>query len=266
MARTAPRLYVDAPLGCDAPVETGAATAHYLRSVMRLSPGDPVTLFNGRDGEWRALLVRADRNSALLRPVTRLRGQMAAPDLWLVFALIKRGPLDFLLHKATELGVARLLPVITARTNIRDLNLERAAATLREAAEQCERLDLPVVSNPVPLDTLLRDWPADRALYACAEAGAVTPAAQAFAAHGAGRPAALLTGPEGGFTEVELDMLRHCPFVAPVGLGPRLLRAETAALAALACWQALAGDGAARPPLRPQQPAWDGHEETQPAA
>jgi len=251
MARTAPRLYVDAPLQPGLLVETGAGQAHYLRSVMRLSAGDAVVLFNGRDGEWQAALKQADRNGALLQPVAPLRAQASSPDLWLVFALLKRGPVDFLLHKAAELGVARLLPVITARTNIRELNLERAAATLREAAEQCERLDVPAVDPPVALATLLRDWPGERLLYACAEAGQATPVAAACAAHPPGRPAAVLTGPEGGFTEAELAALGSCPSVVPVGLGPRLLRAETAALAALACWQAQAGDGQARPPSRP---------------
>lgn len=250
MSKPPPRLYVDAPLAADALVETDAAAAHYLQSVLRLGIGDSVLLFNGRQGEWRGVLSQTGRNGVLLRLLNMTRPQpVVANGPWLCFALLKRTATDLLMRKAVELGAARLLPVITARTNVHELNPARAEAMAREAAEQCNRLDKPQIDAPRPLQALLDDWPPDRTLYVCAEAGPATPAAEAFGRHRdrAGGGVALLTGPEGGFTDAELQDLGGRGFVVPVGLGPRLLRAETASLAALACWQSVAGDGAARP-------------------
>ncbi len=244
------RLHVDAPLADGVTVEAGPGPAHYLGTVLRLGPGAAVALFNGRDGEWLARIAAIGKGRCRLLPEHRLRDQSSGPDLWLCFALIKRARLDWLVEKATELGAARLQPVITRRTEPARVNLDRLRAHAVEAAEQCERLDLPELGEPVTLAALLGAWPAGRVLVAAAEAGATRPIAEIAAAH-AGQPAAVLVGPEGGFAPEELDALRNLPFVEMAGLGPRILRAETAALAALAGWQAVAGDRDARPAHRP---------------
>lgn len=239
------RLFVPDPLDVDATVDLSAGQAHHLRHVLRLAAGDTVALFNGRDGEWLARCATRGKAVAAT-PVRRLRTQAAGPDLWLCFAPLKKTATDFIVEKATELGVARLQPVRTQRTETSRINLERLTAHAIGAAEQCERLDVPVLSPVVDLAALLSGWPDDRRLLVCAEAGTVDPLADA--AHAcAGRPVAFLTGPEGGFATSELDALGKLPFVRFVGLGPRILRAETAALAVLAGWQTVAGDGRERP-------------------
>ncbi len=251
------RLHAEASLATDADLGLSPDRAHYLRHVLRLPIGAPVALFNGRDGEWQAEIVQYGRDGCRLR-VTGLRRPPVPPpdiDLWLLFAPIKRTRIDLLVEKATELGVTRLSPVLTDHTDIARINLERLALIACEAAEQCERLDVPQVTPPVKLSSALETWPsAGRRLLVCAESGTAQPIAAAVKA--APGPAAILIGPEGGFSARELDELGRQPFVIPVGLGPRVLRAETAALAAIACWQALAGDwsvgGATdvRPPFR----------------
>ena len=248
------RLHVAAPLVAGGSLELDGDHAHYLRHVLRLAPGAAVAVFNGGDGEWRAVIEGFSRAGCRLRVESRRRSAVAEPDLWLAFAPIRRSRLEVLVEKATELGVSRLIPVPTRHTDIARVNAGRLAAIAREAAEQCERLTVPEISHPVPFFTLLSEW-SGRPLLVCAESGAAQPLATALAALPAG-PAAVLVGPEGGFADSELDELRRQPFVVPVGLGPRVLRAETAALAALACWQALRGDwsdgGGAdvRPPFR----------------
>ena len=209
--------------------------------MLRLKPGDRVALFNGRDGEWRATLAELGRDGGGAVADERLRPQQASGDIWLVFALVKRARLEWLVEKATELGVGALVPVTTARTVAERINPARLEAIAREAAEQSERLDVPEIRAPQPLQRLLSAWPAGRRLYLCDETGAAPPIAERARALGPG-PIAGLTGPEGGFAESELDALRKLPFVFPVGLGPRVLRSETAALAALSVLQALAGD------------------------
>ena len=221
-----------------------AAQAHQLMHVQRCQAGDQVALFNNRDGEWLAELAFAKRSVAALVQ-TQLRLPKAGPDIWLLFAPIKPARLAIMIEKATELGVAELHPVLTERTQIRSINPEKLFETAREAAEQCERLDVPAVATAKSLAAVLQDWPAGRRLYVGAEAGLATPAAQAFAGHQG--PAALLVGPEGGFSSAELTLLRDYDFVVPIGLGPRILRAETAAMAALALWQAGCGDGNSLP-------------------
>jgi len=243
------RLFVGDDLAAGRTAVLDADRAHYLRGVLRLSPGAAVGLFNGRDGEWLATVESLDKRGARLSVTERRRGQTAAPDLWAVFAPIKKARLDFLAEKATELGASVLQPVMTAHTDVARVNVGRLATTATEAAEQCERLDVPEVRAPRPLAGLLETWPAHRALLVCAETGAAEPAAAAFRRLG-DRPAAVLTGPEGGLRQSELDLLRGLPFVHPIGLGPRVLRAETAMLAALALRGGLAGDGDARPPRR----------------
>jgi 16S rRNA (uracil1498-N3)-methyltransferase len=240
------RLHVAAPLAAGAAVALGESQAHYLRGVLRLGPGDAVALFNGRDGEWRAAIEQLGKRSAALRCLTQTRPQQAEPDLWLLFAPIKRTRIDFLVEKATELGVARLQPVITRRTVAARINPERLLSHAVEAAEQCERLTVPELAEPLPLARCLAAWPAGRRLLVAAESGPALPIADLLAAARSEPPAqgwALLVGPEGGFHPGELDDLHKLPFVSAVGLGPRILRAETAALAGLACWQAVLGDG-----------------------
>jgi len=247
-----PRLFVQDPLGAGQAVALDRDRAHYLKNVLRRSPGDSVSLFNGRDGEWLGHIEDFARHAASIRLDERRRPQSPGPDLWLAFAPIKRVRIDLLVEKATELGASVLWPVMTRRAEPARVNLERLAGIATEAAEQTERLDVPALREPVAFARFLDLWPRERTLYACAEAGAARPIAEAVSA-GAGAPAGFLVGPEGGFDPVELDALRKLPFVVPVGLGPRLLRAETAALAALACWQALAGDAVgsdSRPPFR----------------
>ncbi|MEE8535699.1 MAG: 16S rRNA (uracil(1498)-N(3))-methyltransferase [Kiloniellales bacterium] len=253
--RVETRLYVEADLSDGAAVGLDPARAHFLRSVLRLKRGAALAVFNGRDGEWLARIDAMGKGWASLLVETRRREQEAGPDLWLVFAPIKRARLDFLVEKSVELGVSALCPVLTQHCVVQRVNLERLAANAREAAEQCERLNVPEVREPRRLTDLVGEWPADRRLLVCAESGPAEPIAEVLAA-AVGDPAArragwaVATGPEGGFTRSELDGLRKLPFVTLVGLGPRVLRADTAALAALACWQAFRGDGAERPPFR----------------
>ncbi len=236
------RLYVAAALAEGAPAGLDHGQAHHLRTVLRLGPGAVVALFNGRDGEWLGRIEALGKSGGTVTVLRRTRPHMAGPDVWLCFAPIKRLRIDWLVEKATELGAAVLQPVFTRHTDAARVNLDRLRAHAVEAAEQCERLDVPEVREPVALAALVGDWPAGRALVVAAEAGPAQPIAEAVSAL-AGRPAALLVGPEGGFAKVELDGLLKLPFVHAIGLGPRVLRADTAALAALACWQALAGDG-----------------------
>lgn len=241
-ARAETRLHVDDTLATGTTVGLDAERAHFLKHVLRLGPGAAVSLFNGRDGEFLAKIDAVAKSGASLTVERQTRPAAAEVDLWLVFAPIKFGRIDFLAQKATELGVSRLLPVFTRYTAVDRVNTERMAANAIEAAEQTQRLSVPTVDAATTLDRAIGDWPRDRRLYVCAEFGTVQPAATAFAAHGRGVPAAILVGPEGGFERGELDALVKLPFVTAVGLGPRVLRADTAALAALAVWQAVAGD------------------------
>jgi 16S rRNA (uracil1498-N3)-methyltransferase len=239
------RLFVDAALGESVVVELDADRAHYLRNVLRLEAGEAVSLFNGRDGEWRATIEVAGKRHARLLVGKQVREQQAEPDLWLAFAPIKRARIDFIAEKATELGVSALLPVFTRYTAMTRVNVERLRANALEAAEQTERLSVPEVREPVTLEKLLQDWPRERRLLMADESGGGKPIGIALGGIDAAArrsPWAILVGPEGGFHRDELDLLRNLDFVTAVGLGPRILRADTAALAALSCWQALAGD------------------------
>ncbi|HET6183734.1 MAG TPA: 16S rRNA (uracil(1498)-N(3))-methyltransferase [Acetobacteraceae bacterium] len=226
------RLFVAAPLAEGAAVAATPEQARYLGAVMRRAVGDHVLLFNGADGEWLARIATLGRGAAGLIAERRLRPQRAEPDLWLVFALLKRDATDLVVQKATELGAAALFPLITERTNAARVNEARLAAIAAEAAEQSERLTVPAIHPPQRLAALLETWPPERPLYAALER---TDGARPPPATGA---AGLLIGPEGGFTPAELDALARVPFVRPVSLGPRILRAETAAFAGLALLQA----------------------------
>ncbi|MFO6445529.1 16S rRNA (uracil(1498)-N(3))-methyltransferase [Erythrobacter sp. NE805] len=237
--RSAPRLFVPPPLAAGARVRIEGNAAHYLARVMRAQAGDVVILCDDATGEWAARVAEVGKRDVVLEVAERLRPREAVPDLWLVPALLKKDRFDLVLEKATELGTARIQPLVTRRCVADKLNLERARAITVEAAEQCARTALPELAAPVSLDALLAGWPEDRALFFADEQGG-EPAAAAFAAHSG--PAAILTGPEGGFDEAERARIRANSAARPIGLGPRILRGETAALAALAVWMAAAGD------------------------
>jgi 16S rRNA (uracil1498-N3)-methyltransferase len=232
-----PRLFVDRPLSPDLALVLDGAAANYLVNVLRLAAGAPVKLFADRTGEWLAELVEAGRKKVSVRIVSHLCPREPVPDLWLLFAPIKRGRIDWLVEKATELGVARLMPVLTRRTIVGRVNVGRLRAHAIEAAEQCGRTALPELAGPEKLDALLRAWPAGRALYFADEGGG-----EPFAPPAG--PAAILIGPEGGFTGEERAAIRAVPQARPTSLGPRILRADTAAVAAVALWMAAAGDWA----------------------
>lgn len=232
-----PRLFVDQELRNGENLRLDGAPANYLASVLRLGPGAQVKLFDDRTGEWLGKIVEASRKRVTLRVEQRLRERDEVPDLWLLFAPVKRGRVDWLVEKATELGAARLIPVITRRTVVDRLNLDRLRAHAIEAAEQCDRTQLPKLEEPRKLEQVLAGWPSDRPLYFADELGGV-PLAEAAAP----APAAILIGPEGGFTQEERERIRAVPSARAVALGPRILRAETAAAAAVALWMAAAGD------------------------
>ncbi|MEI9885164.1 MAG: 16S rRNA (uracil(1498)-N(3))-methyltransferase [Rhizomicrobium sp.] len=234
------RLYVEAPLGQGARVLPGEAQAHYLLHVMRAKAGDRVSLFNGSDGEWLARLAEISKRACVLECERRTAPQAEVPDLWLCFAPIKKTPADYVVQKATELGVRVLQPVFTRRTIVTRVNLERMHANAVEAAEQSDRLSVPDTRAPLTFDKLLASWPQDRRLIFCDEGGA--PSIAEALRRLADGPGALFTGPEGGFDPAERAALRARPFVTPASLGPRILRADTAALAALAVWQSVKGD------------------------
>ncbi|PKU23744.1 16S rRNA (uracil(1498)-N(3))-methyltransferase [Telmatospirillum siberiense] len=235
------RLFVEGPLAEGENLDLDQKQIHYLLHVMRLQAGGEVALFNGRDGEWLARAGEVSKRALVMTVERRLRPQAAEPDLWLVFAPVKRARIDFIVEKATELGVSVLAPVFTRHTAMTRVNEERLRAIATEAAEQCERLSVPEVRPSASLDSVLAAWPEGRRLILLDEGGGGAPIASALAGGSIG-PAAVLVGPEGGFAKSELDALRALSFATPVGLGPRILRADTAVIAALSCFQALCGD------------------------
>ncbi|MEK9672383.1 MAG: 16S rRNA (uracil(1498)-N(3))-methyltransferase [Rhodospirillaceae bacterium] len=238
------RLFTEHDLFSGAEFEITGDQAHYLTKVMRLGAGDDVRLFNGRHGEWRCRITDADKRACGLAAEGQIRGQTCEPPKesapWLVFAPVKKAGTDFIIQKATELGTGRLIAVTTANTQTGRVNVDRLRANAIEAAEQTGRLSVPEVKDGGKLDDALAGWPDGRRLYMLDETGGGAPIADAVSA--APGPCAFLTGPEGGFQPGELDRLGKLPFVTRIGLGPRILRAETAGLAALAVWQAVAGD------------------------
>ena len=235
------RLRVEASLGVGLLVAPHEQQVHYLLHVMRAKNGDLVSLFNGRDGEWLARIVDVSKRTCSLQCDRKIAEQNAVPDLWLCFAPIKKIPADYVVQKATELGVRKLQPVFTRRTIVNRVNLDRIRANAVEAAEQCGRMCIPQINEALDFDQLLSRWPVDRRLVYCDERGDARPIAQALAAE-IEQPFALIIGPEGGFDPVERAALRSRSFVVPVSLGSRVLRADTAALAALAIWQSVRGD------------------------
>ncbi|MCP5397356.1 MAG: 16S rRNA (uracil(1498)-N(3))-methyltransferase [Sphingomonadaceae bacterium] len=237
--KSAPRLFMQDALSAGASVTISGNQAHYLARVMRVKEGDAVVLCDDQTGEWAASVTAASKRDVSLQVTELLRPREEVPDFWLCAALLKKDRFDMVLEKATELGVAKILPVITRRCVADKLNLDRARMVVTEAAEQCARTALPEVLEPVKLDALLRDWPSDRMLFFADELGG-EPAAERFAAHAP--PAALLTGPEGGFDDDERAAIRKLTETRAITLGPRILRGETAALAAIALWMGTAGD------------------------
>jgi 16S rRNA (uracil1498-N3)-methyltransferase len=237
--KSAPRLFVSGPLAQGGVVALDGPQAHYLARVMRVGAGDAVILCDDATGEWAARVDSAGKRDVVLVCEALLRVREAVPDFTLCAALLKKDRFDLVLEKACELGVASIQPVLTRRCVADKLNLDRARAILIEAAEQCARTALPQLLAPVKLETLLRDWPASRALFFADESGGEN-AAQQFALHCG--PAALLTGPEGGFDEAERAAVRAVPQARAITLGPRVLRGETAAIAGMALWMGTVGD------------------------
>lgn len=234
------RLFVTSDLSTDARLTLDEGQSRYLAAVMRLATGDLLLVFNGRDGEWRASVEAVGKRAVTLVVEAQARPQAIGPDLDLLVALVKRARLETIVEKAAELGARRIRPVITERTNADHTRVDRLQAIATEAAEQTGRLDVPQVWEPVKLEKLLGTWDEGRSLLFCDEAGDAKPALEALA--GASGPWAILIGPEGGFSPKERQALREQPFATPATLGPRILRADTAAISALTLWQAAIGD------------------------
>ncbi|MCG8511111.1 MAG: 16S rRNA (uracil(1498)-N(3))-methyltransferase [Rhodospirillales bacterium] len=241
------RLHVDQSLSQGQNIDLDRDQSHYVAHVMRQGVGNEISLFNGRDGEWRAAVSALARNQVTVACLGQSRKQKKEPDLWLLFAPLKKSRIDFVVEKATELGVSRLLPVLTERTVVTRINRHRLLARAIEAAEQSERLSIPQIDPEIPLSELISRWDQNRLMFVMDETGGGEPIRSTFSKlppgkNGSAPLASILIGPEGGFSPSELDGLKKQPFVTPVTAGPRILRAETAAVAALACWQAFAGD------------------------
>jgi len=235
--RSLPRLFVRTPLSDGATVELDRKQSNYLGNVLRLGIGAELLVFDGSSGEWLARIAQTSKKITALKVERRTREAERIPDVWLAFAPVKRAQTDWLVEKATEVGAARLLPIITQRTIAERVKLERLEAIAIEAAEQCGRTRLPQIAEPVPLKRFLDERDTGRRVYFADEAGG-NAAVTAFQSG----PAIILTGPEGGFTDEERASVRAAPNAVPISLGPRILRAETAALAALSAYMALAGD------------------------
>lgn len=235
------RLYVTADLAQDVALTLDHGQSHYLTSVMRRGVGDDVLVFNGRHGEWRAQIEVAGKRGAILRPKALERPQVFGPDLDLLVAVVKRGRVETIVEKAAELGARRVRLVITERTNAERTRIDRLAAIAAEAAEQTGRLDVPEIFEPVKLGKLIEGWEAPRRLLFCDEAGDAKPVLQALGG-AAPAPWSILIGPEGGFSPSERETLRNLQYATPASLGPRILRADTAAISALTLWQAAQGD------------------------
>ncbi len=241
--RSAPRLFVGEPLSAGAAVSLAGPQAHYLARVMRVGAGDAIVLCDDATGEWAARVAAVDKRTVDLAVVEHLRPREQVPDFWLVPALLKKDRFDLVLEKATELGVAAIRPVVTRRCVADSLNLARAQKIVTEAAEQCARSALPELAEPAPLAALLAAWPAERTLFFADELADASRGQSAAAAFAAQRgPAALLIGPEGGFDDAERAAIGALRAAQAISLGPRILRGETAAIAATALWMGTAGD------------------------
>lgn len=236
------RLHVTSPLAVAAPVAPTLDQSRYLTQVMRLKAGDDLLVFNGRDGEWRCTVAEVLKKGVILRAEEQVRPQTFGPDLELIVAVVKKARVETIVEKAAELGARRVRLVLTKRTNADRIRLDRLDAIAEEAAEQTGRMDVPAVHDPIKLDALLDGWETGRRLMFCDETGGA-PAVSALRDVGEG-PWSILIGPEGGFSPEEGERLRSLPFTTAVSLGPRILRADTAAIAAMTLWQAVVGDWA----------------------
>ena len=240
------RLFVEENLQTGIDLEIKASQFHYLKNVMRLATAAEVALFNSLDGEYLAEITDSGKHSMTVKLMKQSRPQSDDPDIWLIFAPIKKSRLDMIAEKATELGVAKLVPVITDHTNVERVKTDRLRANAIEAAEQCRRLTVPEITEPMPLQKLLDNWDVTRRLLVMDETVDDGDASVSMATLGKSNDGqacdAILVGPEGGFSAPELDLLGNLPFVTKVSLGGRILRAETAALAALTLWQELIGE------------------------
>lgn len=239
------RLFVDIGLPGNGALSLDKDQSHYLANVMRAKVGDPVAVFNGKDGEWATEIATVKKREVSLRIIEKAKDQQPEPDLLLAFAPIKKARIDFIAQKATELGVAHLQPVYTRRTIVDRVKTERLHANAVEAAEQCERLTVPSISEPIKLDALLNSWPEDRMIMFCDEDLSGQSAHDALSsleeAHKQ-KPWAIIIGPEGGFDDDERTVIKNHPNTVVVALGPRVLRADTAAMAAISLWQSAIGD------------------------
>ena len=235
--KSTPRLFVEHVLSEDSEVHVGGGAAHYLLGVMRLKAGAPVKLFDDQNGEYLATVNATGKRDLILKVEAKLRDRESVPDLWLVQALVKKDRFDWIAEKACELGVARFVPLLTARCVVNKVKEDRLRVQMIEAAEQCERTALPEIAPLTKIDAMVKDWPEGRTLYFCDERGGI-PFAEAITPG----PAAIIIGPEGGFTDAENIAIRAHPAAVAVSLGPRILRADTAAVAAMSVWMAAMGD------------------------
>ena len=236
------RLFIPHDLAAGAEMALDPGQSRYLAAVMRQAVGDELLVFNGRDGEWRARITVVGKRAVGVRAEALARPQAQGPDLDLIVALVKRTRLETIVEKAAELGARRVRPVTTERTNAERTRVDRLTAIATEAAEQTGRLDVPQIAEPMKLEKLLGGWEPGRRLLFCDEAGDAKPVPDALAGMKAGDPWAILIGPEGGFSAAERATLRALPYATPASLGPRILRADTAAISALTLWQAALGD------------------------
>ncbi|MAI50047.1 MAG: 16S rRNA (uracil(1498)-N(3))-methyltransferase [Rhodospirillaceae bacterium] len=240
--RTRLRLFVEYDLEEGHAVPANPDQHHYLRKVMRRKDGEMVALFNGRHGEWLSRVAYESKSRCVLIVEQQLRKQRMPPDIWSLFAPVKAMPMNNIARMSTELGVGRICPVLTKHTVVARVNTARLRAHAVESAEQSTRLNVPTVDEPVSLARLLQGWDPARRIILCAEAGSAEPVPAAMSRVQPGGAWAVMTGPEGGFSQSELDGLTKLPFVTPVRLGPRILRADTAVAAVLVCWQNHLGD------------------------
>ena len=243
------RLYVEESLNQGVSIRVHDGKVNYIANVMRRKIADEVVLFNGKDGEWLSQIGHISKKEIGLNVIKKLKDQKPEPDVWLVFAPIKVGRIDYMIEKAVELGVASLHPVITERTIVTRVNIDRLQAHAVEAAEQCERLNVPKVNTEEKLHKLIEKWPSDRAIIFCDETGRGRPIVELLPEIKENKYA-IFIGPEGGFTENEFKLLLKMKNVYPLHLGPRVMRADTAAISALACFQALKGDWSESPEFR----------------
>lgn len=234
------RLSITSPLAPDAAIAPTLDQSRYLTQVMRLKVGDDLLVFNGTHGEWRAEVAEILKKGAILRCIEQTQPQVHGPDLELWIAVVKKARIETVVEKATELGAKRVRLVLTQRTNADRIRMDRLDAIAEEAAEQTGRMDVPMIDDPVKLDTLLNSWEEGRQLMFCDETGGL-PSTEALTKAGSG-PWTILIGPEGGFSPEEGERLRALPFATRVSLGPRILRADTAAISAMTLWQAAVGD------------------------